>query len=120
MADNEDDDDDDKDNGDMETQGDGDHRSAPCDPAEGGQLGGKVIFVVDFVAHLQIANDHCLVWRLQHLPLGDNTFFLHLVDQEQNIIQNMILIRKEGKKYKLLLNSDSSELDVISFIFQGR
>ena len=107
---------DDKDNGDMETQEDGDHRSAPCDPAEGGQLGGKVIFVVDFVA-LQVANDHCFVWRLQHLPLGDNTFFLHLVDQEQNIIQNMILIRKEGKKYKLLLNSDSSELDVISVIF---
>ena len=110
---------DDKDNGDMETQEDGDQRSSPSDPVEGGQLGGKVIFVVDFVA-LQVANDHCFVWRLQHLPLGDNTFFLHLVDQEQNIIQNMILIRKEGKKYKLLLNSDSSELDVRSFIFQGR
>ena len=53
MADNEDD----KDNGDMETQGDGDQRSAPSDPVESGQLGGKVIFVVDFVA-LQIANDH--------------------------------------------------------------
>ena len=102
----------------METQEDGDQRSSPSDPVEGGQLGGKVIFVVDFVA-LQVANDHCFVWRLQHPPLGDNTF-LHLVDQEQNIIQNMILIRKEGKKYKLLLNSDSSELDVISFIFQGR
>ena len=95
MADNEDD----KDNGDMETQGDGDHRSTPCDPVESGQLGGKVIFVVDFVA-FQVANDHCFVWRLQHPPLGDNTFFLHLVDQEQNIIQNMILIRKEGKNIR--------------------
>ena len=69
MADNEDD----KDNGDMETQGDGDHRSTPCDPVESGQLGGKVIFVVDFVA-LQVANDHCFDWRFQHPPLGDNTF----------------------------------------------
>ena len=38
----------------------------------------------------------------------------------QNINQNMILIRKEGKKYKLLFNSNSSELDVISVTFQGR
>ena len=83
----------------METQEDGDHCSAPSDPVEGRQLGGKVIFVVDFVA-LQIANDHYFVWRLQHPPLGDNTFFLHLVDQEQNNIQNMILIRKEGKNIR--------------------